>query len=473
MNNRGEQLEKHEVLKAKLMAVLNEIEDKTERDVAIQVLSKVWDAASNMERYIQYGFTINERYEIFGGSWGKLIPKNFTDLTMCITDGTDKTTAIETFLTMEEILANPPQKEVLLDVDPTKKSERFNSVINFSNFLLHVLRVCSRKDIPLDDKRLLEQFETYILKSGDAISATKSFIFALLKVKYLFDHYIIKREFTDRGDHWSLKRLKCYNQNSQSYINTFDEDAEDGFEGNNRRILMLLSAFHVSTPTLVYKHWLNGALSILYEMTDINAGDYLAKLEHLARQFVYGRFLSVDPPAEYYPMIYENSSYAPINRVHPKVLERLKFSHIENNLVFNYLDYLIWCNAMDKDNGQKDKGNCQKDEVIKQFEYSFRSSVEHFYPQHPIDGHPKLDECYLHRFGNLCLISHSKNSRLSNLQPRAKRDHFQAAIRDRKIDTLKLYKMIKLMDENGQWYVDEIAQHEADMLQLFVTDSAK
>ena len=28
---------------------------------------------------------------------------------------------------------------------------------------------------------------------------------------------------------------------------------------------MLLSAFHVSTPTLVYKHWLNGALRYLFD----------------------------------------------------------------------------------------------------------------------------------------------------------------------------------------------------------------
>ncbi len=34
--------------------------------------------------------------------------------------------------------------------------ERFNTVINFPNFLLHVLRVDTQADIPLDDKRLLD-----------------------------------------------------------------------------------------------------------------------------------------------------------------------------------------------------------------------------------------------------------------------------------------------------------------------------
>ena len=68
--------------------------------------------------------------------------------------------------------------------------ERFNTVINFPNFLLHVLRVRSKEDVPLDDKRLISTFETHILNSSDeAITKVKEFIFALLKCKYLFDQW--------------------------------------------------------------------------------------------------------------------------------------------------------------------------------------------------------------------------------------------------------------------------------------------
>ncbi|MCP2979705.1 hypothetical protein NK969_24585, partial [Salmonella enterica subsp. enterica serovar Typhimurium] len=62
MNNRGEQLEKHEVVKARLMSVLNEITDPYEREQSIQLLGKVWDATANMERYVQYGFNLDERH---------------------------------------------------------------------------------------------------------------------------------------------------------------------------------------------------------------------------------------------------------------------------------------------------------------------------------------------------------------------------------------------------------------------------
>ncbi|PXX47170.1 HNH endonuclease family protein [Undibacterium pigrum] len=360
---------------------------------------------------------------------------------------------------MQYLIDTPPPSAQ--SGEATLSAERFNSVINFSNFLLHVLRILSGKDIPLDDKQLLAQFEHHILKTDEAIKKTQDFIFALLKCKYLFDQYIIKREFAQNEDKWSLKRLHFYNVKSQSYINTFDRDEEDGFEGTNRRILMLLSALHVSTPTLVYKHWLNGALYELFHMQEVNARHYLGRLERLARQFVYGRFLSVDKPAEYYEMIYQNRGYALAHVEQARVAERLEFGSIENNLIFNYLDYLLWCEGIE---------NKTADDVIKQFEFSFRSSVEHFYPQHPMDGHIDLGQEHLHRFGNLCLISHSKNSRLSNFQPKAKRDHFKAAINNKNIDTLKLYSMIKSMDVSGEWGPDQIQEHEKNMLSVFDHD---
>lgn len=460
MNNRGEQLEKHEVVKARLMSVLNNIKTKPKRDANIRLLSKVWDSTANMERYVQYGFTSQERHKIFGQNWGQFKPAGFDELLGFIDPPGVADQPGNSQRNLKAILETPPPSPQ--SAGSTMASERFNSVVNFSNFLLHVLRVLHRKNIPLDDKQLLDQFEKYILGTETPVKKTQEFIFALLKCKYLFDQYIIKREFSQNEDKWSLKRLHFYSKTkSYSYINTFGHGEEDGFEGINRRILMLLSALHVSTPTLVYKHWLNGALNILYEMHVIKAQDYLDLLERMARQFVYGRFLNVNGQAEYYAMIYKNNSYEVIDFAQAEVGARLKFGGIENNLVFNYLDYLLWWQGI---------ASKSTDDVIKQFEFSFRSSVEHFYPQHPMDGHKVMDESSLHRFGNLCLISHSKNSRLSNFQPKAKRDHFTAAIADKNIDTLKLYNMIKLMDKKNKWGPDQIQEHEEQMLRLFKDD---
>ncbi len=67
---------------------------------------------------------------------------------------------------------------------------------------------------------------------------------------------MIKREFARGRDSWSLKRLHHYGPGNYNYVNTFGGEDVDR-DGVNRQLLMLLSAFHVSTPTPAYKHWLN------------------------------------------------------------------------------------------------------------------------------------------------------------------------------------------------------------------------
>ncbi len=478
MNNRGEQLEKHEVLKARLMSILNDIEDETDRVQSIDALATVWDAAANMERYIQYGFNYSQRHQLFGANdWGQFTPQNFDDVRCIISSKNPKNSEAnpEVSLTLNEILNTPPPTSKNAKVQTNSSPERFNSVINFANFLLHVLRIVTKKDVALDDKRLIDQFEQHLLKqdkSEQQIAAVKTFVFALLKTKFLFDQYIIKREFGQNDDKWSLKRLQFYNDKTQSYVNTFsdgvanesDEEFESGFKGINRRILMLLSALHVSASTPVYKHWLNGALYSLYNMDEITPTVYLKKLEHLARQFVFGRFLHSEG-LEYYAMIYQDQHYYDQNNsdFDPKAMitERLRYGRIANNLVFNYLDYLLWCDGMEN----------SKDAVINQFEFTFRSSVEHFYPQHPVSREEMEDE-HLHSFGNLCLISHSKNSKLSNILPSAKCDHFKTAIDTKNIDSLKLYEMIQITKKSSEWDVKQISEHEQKMIERLKKDLA-
>ncbi|MFI3310227.1 DUF262 domain-containing protein [Ewingella allii] len=470
MNNRGEQLEKHEVVKAQLMAVLNEITDQQARQSSLNTLSRVWDACSNMERYVQYGFTPAERHQLFGQeNWGQFVPADFNSLTdMFIPSASELGTGEnQTNRTLADIIKSSSTISGDRGEEDEGSSERFNSVINFSNFLLHVLRVCSqtgkeRVDVPLDDKQLIEQFELRLLKQNDPVKAVQDFVFALLKCKYLFDQFVIKREFAKGSDGWSLKRLRWYSEKSTSYTNTFNED-EINNTGINRQILMLLSAFHVSTPTLVYKHWLNGALFYLFNahsaVSQIEAREYLEYLEHLASAFVFQNFLAEETPKSYFEIIYGNESHIQLVVLSDQIQKKMRFGTIANNLVFNYLDYLLWC---------RDRN---KIEVVKRFEFTFRSSVEHFYPQHPMDGYRKISDTSLHTFGNLSLISHSKNSRLSNFQPKQKQEHFEASLARNEIDSLKLLAMITLMKKNDQWGEKEIAVHEAEMLELLIDAS--
>lgn len=473
MNTRGEQLEKHEVLKARLMNKLHDLSDENSREANIQVLANVWDAVANMERYVQYGFNTDERPKFFGNHWDEFKPRNFNDIKEILT--VKEVDLRQQYTSFSDLLKIPLEKaqrdnKVINEGAP----ERFHSISNFPNFLLHVLRVATKKDIVLDDKQLISQFEEHLLNNA-TLEHIKEFIFALLKIKYLFDHYIIKREFQGEEDKgWSLQRLYYYTNSqsqSQSYKNTFGKEEDSKFESVNRRILMLQSALHVSTPTQSYKHWLNGALHILYCMDDITAESYLEQLEDMARCFVYGLYLTTVEPLRYYGVIYNKTRYQPVELEQLTNSEKLKYRDIANNFVFNYLDYLLWCTAHEHNSADK---------VIREFEFTFRSSVEHFYPQNPQDNHESLDEAILHRFGNLCLIDRSKNSRISNFQPESKYgEFFKTALSEGKIDSLKIHEMIKLMnnpskkDTDKKWWEDEILQHEQKMLDLFVKDSKK
>ncbi len=61
------------------------------------------------------------------------------------------------------------------------------------------------------------------------------------------------------------------------------------------------------------------------------------------------------------------------------------------------------------------------------------------------------DDENLHRFGNLCLISSSKNSSMGIACQVLNVIIFMPEIRKGKIDTLKLYLMIQTLEEEKVW----------------------
>lgn len=453
MNSRGEQLEKHEVLKAKMLEVLDDNNLK-------YAFNLIWEATSNMEKYVQYGFTITQRDELFGkNNWNDLVSEEEVYTKLTPSEG-NKIEGEE--LTIDQLLKT---STLTNNSNPTDENpERFNSIINFSNFLLHILRIQIGGDIPLDDKRLLELFDSY-LQEDNKKEFVKNFGYNLLKGKFYFDKFILKRECVDGSDHWSLKRLKCYDSNKASYVNTFDDGKEELNNGVNKEILMLLSMFHVSSPTLVYKHWLNASLKFTLQYSGSNlANDYKIYLENLAKAFLNDRYLA-KKPKDFFEIIYINKGERKNSKDNIDLGKLNQGTSVEN-FIFNYLDYLLWKDYMkDKNFFNIEKGQEIEDNRIKDFEYTFRSSVEHYYPQHPIDKSLTLkeeDAIWLDNFGNLCLISSSKNSRLSNLSPEAKKDYYKSSLT---IDSIKQ----RIMMEYNNWYTIEnnkIKEHNEKMVEL-------
>ena len=62
MNTRGEQLEQHDILKAKLMAYLGENKRGEQ-----EFFSRIWNACSDMTGYVQMHLSPAERQNIFKG----------------------------------------------------------------------------------------------------------------------------------------------------------------------------------------------------------------------------------------------------------------------------------------------------------------------------------------------------------------------------------------------------------------------
>ncbi|GAA0782729.1 MULTISPECIES: DUF262 domain-containing protein [Pseudomonadati] len=432
MNNRGEQLEKHEVLKAKFMASLDSEEERN-------CFSTIWEACSNMTRYTQMGFQSDLRKAVFGDDW-QTMPASFDAIQAKHTSKLQKQDA----MTLRDIIANKASSANSYD-EAREKQERFGTVIDFSNFLLHVLKLMkTQESVSLDDKKLIDAFISNDF--GLRVDA-KAFVYELLKQRILFDSYIIKPDQHDEKRKWSLLTLDHSSSSSSfSYINSFGKEQDTTL---NEKLMMILAMFHVSNPAMVYKRWLNDALSILNQSTVqkenliVDGEVYLTELERLSER--------------YFTDITEGKSLA-FSEDNSGVLHQGTGVH---NFVFNRLDYLLWKRLSDNETFDG-IGKINLGKHFDDFQFSFRTSVEHYFPQTDPSGASKMKD--VDRFGNLCLISPSSNSKLSNYYPEGKKSFYRE---NNRAESLKQAIMMSY-DKWGPDVIglENIVKHETLMLEV-------
>ena len=438
MNTRGEQLEQHDILKAQLMRCLSK---RCEQEF----FSRVWTACSDMTGYVQMHLAKEEREKIFGSGWNDEPSEDWDDYEECLDmeQGGDHKVLIKSIL-------KPSFSVEVADgmLEDDKTPIRFDSIIGFPHFLLHVLRVFLRVESAsideekelgslLDDKRLLKDFNEVIAygrMGGKRIKDNKGgfargFILFLLRSRFLFDQFIIKREYAgdDLEGTWSLKELctsGAWSAKKPYYANTrlrYENEWEKTYAPRNKECLMIQSALRVSYTSPKVMHWITRLLEWLfnnkterYKLTD--------EAERIAAEAVKDNFLATGN--------YELGVQTP-------------------HVVFNYLDYLLW---------KEDK------EKYKDFVFEFRNSVEHWYPQHPSDG---TIEPWDGRdvFGNLCIISRSVNSKFSNLSPESKMKSYKKMVQK---GSLKLRIMGDIIERGTSetWRLSECAKHEEEMISL-------
>lgn len=413
MNTRGKQLEKHEILKARFMGKLNDhYEQKT--------LAIIWDACANMQRYAIMNVPEALRKVWFGNAYQR-VPSDFSTLVSLYKQSISATDTINTkvetaSLKLIDIIKSSkipvPHPQKTTDKATAEEGKQFESIIDFPSFLVQILSIAYHEsDISLDDKKILELFETNILNKSNSPSRIKRFIYNLLKIRLIFDKYIIKRN----NQEWSLS---CINK-SHHYSHTFDSTLSST-PSVNTRLIMLQAMFHFSFPSNNHKNWLQATLHYIVNRLfnnnhELFGDNYINFLEHLARNYLLGQ-LKIDT-----------------NTINV-TLEALHQGTSMHNFIFNYLDYHLWKTILsedirfmiNKDMNEEDKKYFDITAHAKKFRFTFRSSIEHYWPQHPIND-KKLDTKGMKadNFSNLCLISHNQNSRLSNHLPSAKKDYYK------------------------------------------------
>lgn len=460
MNSRGVQLEQHEIVKAKLMETLSLKRDQKAFEI-------IWDACSDMDRFVQMNFSANCRSLIFGNDWMNSPETDFSTISRSLNTVTKDNDAAQRSLRsliddfnsgkMSMALNGGQQEQALAD-------DQFYSIINFPSFLLHVLKILRPKaDVPLYDKGLVETFEAVLKKERDKRKFAKDYASCLLKCRYLLDRYVIKR---NKDDNWGIFGMATSVSNGSRHAyprNTFG--SEDIIDPSNELVL-ILSMFHFSTPAMNYKNWLNGALTYLYDAAsygDIVMENYLTYMQSLAKAYMVDWYLcpETNNPVDFMTIIHGHKG-APAHSLTSVSDDKLK--KIINDgtnvdaFVFNYYDYLIW-----KENHGK-----------KEFHFTYRTSVEHFYPQHPTGGIVMdPDGPYLNSFGNLCLISTSMNSKFTNKLPAAKYAEYGDNEKARGL-SLKLQEMFDVVERNKvnkgvkeEWFNDDIKNAETKAIKRF------
>ena len=207
MNSRGEQLEKHEIVKANLM---EKLEDDEER----KVFSRIWESCAEMGVYVQQNMSDISPEDVFGRSLYEFMPQNFSDI---MQNWRLKKEVVEgqRFLSIRSLIQSGGNSEGVHYAREAVMKDSFLPIIDFPNFLLIVLKIARMEESEfepvefiLDDKELLNEFRKAFHDPRTDAEKVKRFVFILLKARFYLDNYIVhhsKEEDTIDSNPWKLQ----------------------------------------------------------------------------------------------------------------------------------------------------------------------------------------------------------------------------------------------------------------------------
>jgi hypothetical protein len=506
MNSRGEQLEKHEIVKARLIEKLTNDDDKDK-------FNQLWEFCSQMNVYIQQKY--NDK-RLFGANHCAFQLCDFNALPKLETTTSDA--VAKSTIKIREILSSLGTSKT---ETKSESIDTFQPIIDFSNFLLIVLkltRMSNQEFDPikynLDDKDLLNEFDNVHRTGKLTEEFAKEFGYNLLKAKFLLDNYVVhhsNEEDSMDSNPWKLQHWFKEDKKSSYLKNIAGKDEDD----NQIQLVHLLSMFEVSFTARQRKNYLFYCLFYLFGIKDIKEIDvpkYKTFVKELADKYLKDVYLkqenlseiNVPKPGSFDSTILvkdENGSWIMDVKSNNKNLD---FYSIFGNgtkmskgiplFVFNYLDYVIWEYYSENLRGDTTKNEdvrkaffdrlgCSMFEltIFNHFYFSrTRRSLEHYFPQANatgIDGLPNQEQ--INCFGNYAMIGSDVNSSASNWSPRVKRDHYlddsSGKIRQVSVASLKFLIMLQKCKDNAdmreagkEWIFEDITEHQRLMVKFML-----
>ena len=496
MNSRGEQLEKHEIVKSTLSQYL-----KNKKDLA--TFNRVWEACSEMNIYIQQAF---DSKDVFGKNLDCFIIDCFDKIPAQDYSAGKKT--IKKLL--EGSIRQTEDKHVI------GQSDKFQPIIDFPNFLLIVLKITLMDyeyfvptEFILDDKELLNEFKKALCQVDERAEFAREFCFNLLKARYNLDNYIVHHSIGDKempGENpWKLQYY-IY-KNRQGYpVNLATPSVQE-------ELVHLLSMFEVTFTPKQRKNYLFYCMKYLFDNFEPDEKQYLEFLQCLANKYFYDVYLNqkwLNDSNQPAPNAFDNALFASGDmNVYDLGNEDIDFREAFKNIykqgradvplfVFNYTDYLIWKKYADKFRGKDTKKiprvraaffeelGCSdfKLDVFDNFYFSrTRKSLEHFYPQAKAGEDKHLSTDDINCFGNFAMIGAEANSSGSDLDPKQKLDRYSDEKTNRvSVASLKFKIMMQKCQDNQksiligklkrdagmEWNAEDMQEHQKRMLDIII-----
>jgi len=429
-NSRGEQLEAHEILKAQMMAKFGEDQEMAQK------FARIWAACAEFDKPVLKAFQIRSRpnnpdeegEKIFGREYANFKLQEVFDKI-----GVDK---LEIKSLLEAISEDKSERGRAV----SKESDisNYTTVIDFPTFLFQVFFIMEgSNETTFDDKKLLKIFE---IERRDR-EWVQQFGQLLLTMKHIFDTLIVKNAQLENETEWQIKcgQYETYQRNENGgwkYVRiNFQKNT---FDNLNKNIILLQSMFAVTFTANRDSRWLYEILQFLFnhieELNDQEFGVRFKEfLEGMAVRYAEERLFTEDESIKKYGDI---PVYA-----------------------FNFVDYILWKNRSDL----KEKYSSVE---FEDFKFAYRRSIEHWHPQNPNSDEriEKMDDKFLHSFGNLCIITDSQNSKFGNSYPESKLTQWKREDIFKR-QSLKL-QIMAAITEKTEWKSDQVLGLENEILPM-------